>query len=101
VAALKSLAECCFKIGKQHTEAQLLSRARDDFQEAVDSITKCIKQKNDFLCSWKLLGDICCAITTLPHKYCFLNVIPELIQSDSQDKNILITQKELFLLATR
>ncbi|XP_011495670.1 PREDICTED: tetratricopeptide repeat protein 37 [Ceratosolen solmsi marchali] len=101
VAALKGLAECYFKIGKEHALAQRLARARDDFQEAVDSITKCIMQRSDFLCNWKLLGDICCYITTLPEKYCFLNVISELIQSDTQEKTVLIERKELFSLATR
>ncbi|XP_014213900.1 tetratricopeptide repeat protein 37-like [Copidosoma floridanum] len=101
VAALKGLAECCYKLGTENAAAQLLARARDDFQEAVDNLTKAIMQKSDFLCIWKMLGNVCYNVAALPEKYCFLDVVPGLIQSDSQDDYALIKRKDIFLLAIR
>lgn len=101
VAALKGLAECCYKLGLEHASVQLLARARDDFQEAVDSVTKAIIVKDEYLCVWKILGDICYNVAALPEKYSYLNVIPGLIQSDSKDDSVLIKKKDIIFLATR
>lgn len=111
VLALKGLAESCFKLGKQHAKAQLLARARDDFQEAADSVTKAIVQRNDFLCNWKVLGDVCYSVAILPEKYCYLDVVPGLVQLNSQcnemidevtnEKVTRLIPREIFLLAIR
>lgn len=100
VSALKGLAECCFEIGKQNAAAQLLARARDDFQDAVDNLTKAIMYQSNFLCNWKLLADVCHNIAQLPIKYCFLNIVPSLIQSDSKE-HVKITLVEILLLSIR
>ncbi|NP_001153421.1 tetratricopeptide repeat domain 37 isoform X1 [Nasonia vitripennis] len=101
VTALKGLAECCLRLGQDYAKAQLLARARENFQEAVDNATIAIKEKSTFLCNWKLLGDICYNVAALPEKYCYLTVVPELVQSDSKNFNITITQKDILLLASR
>ena len=64
---------------KKNAAAQLLAHARDDFQEAIDSSTKAITEESNFICNWKLLGDVCYNSALLPEKYCFLNVTPGLI----------------------
>ncbi|XP_058800397.1 tetratricopeptide repeat protein 37 [Phymastichus coffea] len=101
VAVFKGLAECCFKLGKDHANQQLLARARDDFQEAVDFSTKALIQKSNFLSNWKLLGDICFTSSLLPEKYCFLKVISDLIQSDVKENYVILTKKDILLLSSR
>ena len=98
---MKGLAESCLKLGIEHAAAQLLARARDDFQEAIDSLTKALTQKSNFICNWKLLGDVCYNSALLPEKYCFLNVTPGLILSSSQEDKVVIKRKDIFLLSIR
>ncbi|KAJ8681556.1 hypothetical protein QAD02_017348 [Eretmocerus hayati] len=100
VVALKGLAESCFKLGKEHFASQLLARARDDFQESLDSLTKVILLKKDLLCIWKLLGDVFYHVAILPKKYCYLLVVPELMSSESRE-NMTVAQTEIFLLSIR
>lgn len=56
--------------------------------------------QNNFLCNWKLLADVCHNVAQLPQKYCFLNVVPTLIQSESEE-NVKITLREILLLSVR
>ena len=100
VPALKGIAECCFNIGKSNVSKQLLARARDDFQESLDFITKAIIEESEFSCNWKLLGDILYNTSMLPEKYCYINVIPGLMESESQD-NIKIVLSEILKLGVR
>ena len=101
VAAFKGIAECCINIGKKNASAQLLARARDNFQEAVENLTQAIIEKSDLSCSWKLLGDVCYNVSLLPEKYCFLDVNPGLIETDSKESKVKITLKEILSIAIR
>lgn len=101
IAALKGLAECCFKLGREHAKEQLLARARDDFQEAVDYLTIALEQKSNFLSIWRLLGAVCFNLSLLPDKYCSLKVIPNLIQSDVKEDHVTLIKKEVLSLSIR
>ncbi|KAL7288696.1 hypothetical protein TKK_0017421 [Trichogramma kaykai] len=100
-SALKGLAESCFKLGKEHASAQLLARARDDYQDAIDSLIQAVELKKPYMCIWKLLGDICYNVVELPEKYCYLNGIPSMLQYDPENAKNVIHRKEIFLLSIK
>lgn len=102
VPALKGLAETCLAMAGDYETRQLLGRARDNIQSAIDSLTKAAMERSDLACIWKLLGDSCYKTARLPDKYCHLNVNPGLMKLEASEESTLkIERRDLLVLATR
>lgn len=102
VPALKGLAETCLRMATEYETRQLLGRARDNIQSAVDSLTKAAMERSDLACIWKLLGNACYKTARLPDKYCYLDVNPGLMKQEaSEEPTLKIQRRDLLVLATR
>ncbi|XP_015592231.1 tetratricopeptide repeat protein 37 [Cephus cinctus] len=101
IPALKGLAETCLGLAKEYMQQRLLGRVRDNIQQATDYLTEVIIERSDLSCIWKLLGDSCYRMATLPKKYCTLSVVPDLVMSKSQGTRISIGRSDIFLLSSR
>ncbi|XP_014485629.1 PREDICTED: tetratricopeptide repeat protein 37 [Dinoponera quadriceps] len=101
VLALKGLGQACLGLARENTAKQFLSRARENLQQAVDSLTSAVMIRSDLSCNWKLLGDVCYRIAAMPGKHCYLRVKPILIRSDSAEKHIKIKGEETLKLSIR
>lgn len=102
VPALKGLAETCLAMASEYETWQLLGRARDNIQSAIESLTKAAMERSDLACIWKLLGDACYRTARLPDKYCYLDINPGLMKLESSEESTLkIERKDLLVLATR
>ncbi|KAK2577968.1 hypothetical protein KPH14_011630 [Odynerus spinipes] len=86
---------------ESHYIPALKGCARDNLQQAMECLTDAVLNNYELSCIWKLLGDVCYKTATMSEKYCYLQVIPSLINYKSTEKYIIIKRKELFLLSTR
>lgn len=101
IPALKGLAETCLALAKFNIDKNLLGRANDYLQQAMNSLTAAIKERKDISCIWKLLGDTCYRCATLPEKYSQLNVSSTLIKYKDTESIALLKKQDMFSLATR
>lgn len=101
IFALKGLAQACLGLAKENIARQFLGRARENLQQAADSLTDAITRRSDLCCNWKLLGDVCYRMVTLSEKYCHLSVRPILTKSDSSEEYVVIRKNEILTLAIR
>ncbi|XP_011689404.1 PREDICTED: tetratricopeptide repeat protein 37 [Wasmannia auropunctata] len=101
ILALKGLAQACLGLARQNIAKQFLCRARENLQQAADSLTDAIMIRSDLLCNWKLLGDVCNRIITIPEKYCYLRIKSVLMKCDSDEKYINIKGDEILMLSIR
>ncbi|KAL0112836.1 hypothetical protein PUN28_012243 [Cardiocondyla obscurior] len=101
ILALKGLGQACLGLAKENIAKQFLCRARENLQQAVDSLVDVIMIRSDLVCNWKLLGDVCYRIITLPEKYCYLRVKSVLMKYDDVEKYINIKGDEILLLSIR
>ncbi|XP_066601814.1 superkiller complex protein 3 [Prorops nasuta] len=101
VTALKGLAETCLNLAKQNLDKKLFGRARDNLQEAIDNLTVLIREQNNISCIWKLLGDSCYIMASLPDKYCRLLVSPMLTKSNNTEEYDYINRKDILSLSLR
>lgn len=101
IPALKGLAETCLSLAKNNFLKQFLGCARDNLQQAIECLTCAILNNSELSCIWKLLGDVCYKCATMSEKYCYLQVMPSLMNYKNTEKYIIIRRKELFLLSTR
>lgn len=85
ILALKGLAQACLGLAKENIAQQFLCRARENLQQATDNLVDAIMIRSDLLCNWKLLGDVCYRIITLPEKYCYLRIKPLIMIKLSMD----------------
>ncbi|XP_034950354.1 tetratricopeptide repeat protein 37 [Chelonus insularis] len=101
IPALKGLAETCLGLAKENSRNQLLGRARRHCQQAADCLTDAIIENCNLSCLWKLLGDTCYRVATLPDKYSSIKVAAGLMKIVDSKEQIEIHRNELFTLATR
>ncbi|KAF3430707.1 hypothetical protein E2986_08054 [Frieseomelitta varia] len=101
IPALKGLAEACLALAKNCTAKQLLGRANDYLQQAMDNLTIAIKECKDTSCLWKLLGDVCYRVATLPEKYSHLKISSILFKHESVENIILLKRLDIFTLSIR
>ncbi|XP_077270060.1 superkiller complex protein 3 isoform X1 [Temnothorax americanus] len=104
ILALKGLAQACIGLAKENIAKQFLCRARENLQQAADSLVDVIMIRNDLLCNYKLLGDVCYRIVTLPEKYCYLRIKPNafslaMMNCDSTEKYVNIKGDEILMLS--
>ncbi|CAH1115105.1 unnamed protein product [Psylliodes chrysocephalus] len=93
--ALKGLSETCICQAWECYRDQRLGTARDHAQSALKHLTLAVKERNNFSCLWKLIGDACLFVTNLPEKYCCLFVTDTLMEGKR-----IIEREDLFALAT-
>lgn len=98
---MKGLAEACIALAREYISKQMLGRANDNLQQAMDSLTIVITERKDISCTWKLLGDVCYRTALLPEKYCYLKVPSTLLNSYNSDGTALLKRRAIFLLSTR
>jgi len=101
ILALKGLAEACLGLAKENITKQFLCRARENLQQAADSLTDAVMIRNDLSCNWKLLGDVCYRTVTLTEKYCYLKIKPILMNCNSTEHYVKIKRDEVLTLAIR
>lgn len=101
VPALKGLGETCLALAKEYIDKQLLGRAKNHLQRAMNCLTAAIKERKNTFCIWKLLGDVCYRVATMPEKYVHLQVSSILIQRDDTEDIVLLKRRDLFLLSSR
>ena len=101
IPALKGLAEACLALAKDCTAKQLLGRANDYLQQAMDNLTIAIKERKDTSCLWKLVGDVCYRVATLPKKYSHLKISSSLIKYENVENIILLKRLDIFTLSVR
>ncbi|KYM94057.1 PREDICTED: tetratricopeptide repeat protein 37 isoform X2 [Cyphomyrmex costatus] len=101
ILALKGLAQACLGLARQNIEKQFLCRARENLQQAADNLINAIMIRSDLLCNWKLLGDVCYRIITLPEKYCYLRIKSVLMKCDSTEEYVNIKEDEILTLSIR
>lgn len=87
VPALKCLGETLLKDAADLLAQHLDKNAVDKCQEAVCYLTRAIKvSRFDLSCLWKLLGDACSLIWSLPCSIATFVVPAELVQSTNEEK---------------
>ncbi|XP_011878141.1 PREDICTED: tetratricopeptide repeat protein 37 [Vollenhovia emeryi] len=101
ILALKGLAQACLGLARENVAKHFLCRARENLQQAADSLIDVITIRSDLLCNWKLLGDVCYRVVTLPEKYCYLTIKSALMKCDSAEKYMNIKGDEILMLAIR
>ncbi|EFN89108.1 Tetratricopeptide repeat protein 37 [Harpegnathos saltator] len=101
ILALKGLAQTCLGLASECTSKYLLSQARENLQQAADSLTSAVMIRSNLSCNWKLFSDVCYRIAAMPMKYCYLNVKPILVKSDSTKQYIKVKGEETLKLAIR
>ncbi|KAL6256063.1 hypothetical protein P5V15_013299 [Pogonomyrmex californicus] len=101
ILALKGLAQACLGLAKENIAKQFLCRARENLQQAADNLIDAIMIRNDLLCNWKLLGDVCYRMAILPEKYCYLRIKSILMKYDSVEKYLNIKDDEILALSIR
>lgn len=62
------------------------------------SFNSAVDQRKEFVCIWKLLGDILSFLSKLPEKYCSAIVSDPLIENETQ---IRVQKEKLYEIATR
>ncbi|EZA59238.1 Tetratricopeptide repeat protein [Ooceraea biroi] len=101
IPALKGLAQACLGLARENISRQLLCRGRDNLQRAADSLTDAVMIRSDLSCNWKLLGDVCYKVATMPEKYRYLRVKPILMKRDSAENYVSIKGDEILMLSAR
>ncbi|XP_034193237.1 superkiller complex protein 3 [Osmia lignaria lignaria] len=101
IPALKGLGETCLALAKEYIAKQLLGRAKNHLQLAMDCLTTAIKERKNTSCIWKLLGDVCYRVATMPEKYGHLQVSSILIKRDDTEDIVMLKRRDLFLLSSR
>jgi len=101
VPALKGLSQACLGLAKENISKQFLCRARDNLQQAGDNLTDVVMIRPDLSCNWKLLGDVCYKIATMPEKYCYFIVKPILMKCDNTEDYMKIKGDEILMLSAR
>ncbi|XP_003703191.3 superkiller complex protein 3 [Megachile rotundata] len=101
IPALKGMAETCLALAKEYISKQLLGRAKDYLQRAMDNLTTAVKERKNTSCIWKLLGDVCYRVATMPEKYSHLKVSSILIKRNDTEDVVMLKQRDLFLLSSR
>lgn len=101
IFALKGLAQACLGLAKENIAKQFLCRARENLQQAADSLTDAVMVRGDLSCNWKLFGDVCYKVATLPEKYCYLKVKRILMKFDNIDEHVIIKGDEIVTLSVR
>lgn len=95
------MAETCLALAKDYTAKQFLGRANDCLQRAMDSLIVALKEHKNMSCIWKLLGDVCYRVATLPEKYSYLKVPAILTTHGDIEHIVLFKRPELFSLTAR
>ncbi|CAG9862355.1 unnamed protein product [Phyllotreta striolata] len=94
IPALKGLAETSLNQAWECYRAQRLGTARDHAQSAIDNLIVAVKERNNFSCLWKLIGDTCLFVTNLPEKHRHLSITEALMEGKST-----IRTEDLFSLS--
>ncbi|XP_046485171.1 superkiller complex protein 3 isoform X1 [Neodiprion pinetum] len=101
IPALKGLAETLLGLSKEYACKQLLGRSRENAELAADYLTTAITENSGISCIWKLLGDACYQIATLPKKYCFMKITAGLVKSQTQEQHVTIERADIFSLSIK
>lgn len=101
ILALKGLAQACLGLARENIAKHFLCRARENLQQAADNLIDAIMIRSDLLCNWKLLGDICYRMITIPEKYCYLRIKSVLMKGDNAEEYVNIKGDEILMLSIR
>ncbi|KFQ21828.1 Tetratricopeptide repeat protein 37, partial [Merops nubicus] len=99
VPALKGLGECCLMLARLALENFADRKAVDYIEQALESFTRAAKQRPDFSCLWKLLGDTCTSVHVISPAKVNVQVLGFLLGKNAGKE--VLKKSELLVLGGR
>ncbi|XP_065092594.1 tetratricopeptide repeat protein 37 [Ochlerotatus camptorhynchus] len=98
--AVKGIAEAHAGLCYYHLGQRLVGKSRDHAQSCVDFLTRAIKIKPNFVCLWKILGNVLDTVAEFPQPRAHL-LIEGSLAGVSHRRQALLEGEKLYVLASR